>query len=60
MKNKGGSLKRRSFRLVTPKSQTTFPRQHVAGKEELSLGVEYIYLGDRHSATVKQAPHLQS
>lgn len=59
MKNEGGSLKRRSLRLVTPKSQTTFSRQHVAGKEELSL-VEYIYLGDRHSATVKQAPHLQS
>lgn len=36
-----------------------FPQQHVAGKEELSLGVEHIYLGDRHSATVKQAPQLQ-
>lgn len=50
---------RRPLRLVTPKSQNSFPRQHVAAKEELSLGVEYIYLGDRHSATVKQAPQLQ-
>lgn len=56
MKDEGRRLKmRRSLRLVTPNSQNAFPRQHVAGKEELSLGVEYIYWGDRRSATVKQA-----
>lgn len=50
---------RRSLRLITPQSRNAFPRQRVAGKEELSLGVEYIYSGDRHSATVKQALRLQ-
>lgn len=60
MKDEGRRVKtRRSLRLITPQSQNAFPRQRVAGKEELSLGVEYIYSGDRHSTTVKQALRLQ-
>lgn len=59
-RREGGKRQRGSVRPVTTSChRNAFPPKHVAEKEELGDGIEYISSADGCLPTVKQAPYLQ-